>query len=285
MGPSATLLPDGTRLHLHHGPIDLIVGADGDRDAAFGAAVACFGPVLAHLVEELADLRRPLRATTPRPEGPVACRMHAAALPFADTCYLTRMAAVAGAVADHVLAAMVAATPLRRAYVNNGGDIALHLTGDARFDTAMQDHAGCPLGQITLHAGDGVRGIATSGRHGRSQSLGIADSVTVLARSAAEADVAATLIANAVDLPNHPAITRRPANTVKDDSDLGTLPVVVGCAPLAPHETAKALRAGARRAQAFLQQGLIAGASLHLQGQSMTLGAHVRTQTREVLHA
>ena len=49
-----------------------------------------------------------------------------------------------------------------------------------------------------------MRGIATSGWRGRSFSLGIADAVTVLAATAAEADAAATMIANAVDLPGHP---------------------------------------------------------------------------------
>ena len=54
-----------------------------------------------------------------------------------------------------------------------------------------------------------MRGIATSGWRGRSFSLGIADAVTVLAATAAEADAAATVIANAVDLPGHPAIDTR----------------------------------------------------------------------------
>jgi ApbE superfamily uncharacterized protein (UPF0280 family) len=53
-----------------------------------------------------------------------------------------------------------------------------------------------------------VRGLATSGWGGRSFSLGIADSVTVLARCAAAADAAATVVANAVDA-EHPAIERR----------------------------------------------------------------------------
>jgi uncharacterized protein len=66
-----------------------------------------------------------------------------------------------------------------------------------------------------------VRGIATSGRHGRSLSLGIADSVTVLAATAAAADAAATLIANAVDLPGHAAVRRAPACSLDPDSDLG----------------------------------------------------------------
>ena len=68
---------------------------------------------------------------------------------------------------------------------------------------------------------DPVRGIATSGWRGRSFSLGIADAVTVLAATAAKADAAATIIANAVDLPNHAAITRVPAREIAPDNDLG----------------------------------------------------------------
>ena len=67
---------------------------------------------------------------------------------------------------------------------------------------------------MVIDADDPARGIATSGRHGRSFSLGIADAVTVLARTASQADAAATIIANAVDLPGHPAIVRCPAQRV-----------------------------------------------------------------------
>ncbi|WP_204349766.1 hypothetical protein, partial [Klebsiella pneumoniae] len=81
--------------------------------------------------------------------------------------------------------------------------------------------------------GDGIGGIATSGAQGRSFSLGIADSVTVLARDAASADAAATLIANAVDL-DHPAIRRRPARNLDPDSDLGDRLVTVGVGDLTP---------------------------------------------------
>ncbi|MFX7144802.1 hypothetical protein ABTI11_20165, partial [Acinetobacter baumannii] len=64
--------------------------------------------------------------------------------------------------------------------------------------------------------------IATSDRHGRSFSRGIADAVTVLAKTASQADAAATIIANNVDLPGHPAIQRVPANELQPDSDLGS---------------------------------------------------------------
>ena len=65
-------------------------------------------------------------------------------------------------------------------------------------------------GGLRITAGSGIGGVATSGRHGRSFSLGIADAVTVLARDAATADAAATLIANAVDCDS-PAVRRAPA--------------------------------------------------------------------------
>lgn len=290
MGPTATLLPDGKRLHLQHGPIDLVIGADGQRNAAFDAAGARFETMLEELVAELPELRMALCPGSPRPNGRVAKRMHDATIPFGQSGFLTRMAAVAGAVADEVLQAMIEASDLRRAYVNNGGDIALHLEGDAHFTTAMMDHRGRPLGQITITAGDAVRGIATSGRHGRSHSFGIADSVTVLARSAATADVAATLIANAVDLPGHAAIQRRPACQIDEDSDLGDRPVVIGCDPLTSTQCMDALRTGHKRAMSYTQNDLICGTAIFLQTHakttaSTTAGHLISLQNREQHYA
>lgn len=275
-GPRAALLDGGARLHLHHGPIDLIVGADpvraGDRRAAFGAATARFEGMLEGLVAEMALLRAELTPASPAPAGPVARRMHAAALPHCRDVFVTRMAAVAGAVADTVLAAMVARVALRRAWVNNGGDIALHLDAGARFDIAMAGTDGRDLGRVALGAAEGIGGLATSGTGGRSLSRGIADSVTVLARDAAAADVAATLIANAVDLPGHPAIRRDPAHALDPDSDLGARRVVTGVGALTRDEAGAALGAGARVAREMRGAGLIAGAALFLRGRSALVG-------------
>lgn len=284
MGPTATILPDGARLHLQHGPIDLIIGADGQRAVAFDAARAAFDTILDNLVAELPELRAPFSPHTQRPHGAVARRMHDAAMQFQNSGYLTRMAAVAGAVADEVLHTMTDAADLQRAYVNNGGDIALHLAGDARFTTAMMDHTGQPLGQITITAADGVGGIATSGRHGRSFSLGIADSVTVLAPTAALADVAATLTANAVDLPGHPAITRHPASEMDDNSDLGDLTVVTHCAALPGSACLAALKSGHTRAQSYMHQNTISGAALFLQGHAVATQGHMLTLQNKEMH-
>src|SRR6185437_14433373 len=113
----------------------------------------------------------------------------------------------------------------------------------------------------------------TSGRHGRSFSLGIADAVTVLARKASQADAAATIIANAVDLPGHPAVIRVPANELQPDSDLGARPVTREVGALSESEIEQALETGADCARRLLAAGLIEGAALRLKGETLLVGA------------
>lgn len=267
------VLPPPARLHLHQGPIDLIIKAWGNQEsiqAAYAAASTTFSPILQTLAAELPLLRTPLPAT--RPTGPVAHRMHQACLPFGAQ-FITPMAAVAGAVADHVLTAMTRAAPLDRAFVNNGGDIAFHLAPGQSLRCGLVTDLAAPTLDATalLHAASPARGIATSGRAckgrgGRSFSFGMADSVTVLARTAAEADAAATVIANAVDLPGHAAITRRPAAGIDPDSDLGARLVTWDVGPLTPAEIDAALAAGYRVAVDLLRRGLVEGAVLALRG-------------------
>ncbi len=270
-GPVAALLPDGRRLHLQHGPIDLVIGADaaapGAVAAAYDAAVARFDTILPVLVEELTLLRSPCPPEGLGLAGPVARRMEAAVLPFAADRFVTPMAAVAGAVADEILAAMVVAAPLARAYVNDGGDIALYLAPGTEFALQIAALDRSEHGRVRIAAGSPVRGVATSGRGGRSFSLGIADAVTVLAHTAAAADAAATLIANAVDLPGHPAVERAPARALQPDSDLGERLVTVACGPLAADEIDAALERGLAEARRMQAAGLVAAAALFLQGE------------------
>lgn len=269
----STRLSGATRLHLHHGPIDLIIGADGAagvREQAFAMAEARFGTILSELVPELPLLRS---RVGPTPMGDIARQMVQATLPHGPDGFVTPMAAVAGSVAQNVLAAMTRAVPLTRAYVNNGGDIALHLVGEAQFTVAMAAPNGQTFGHMTIRAADPWRGIATSGQGGRSLSLGIADSVTVLARTAAQADVAATLIANAVDVPDHPAITRMPAQDCDPDSDLGARLIVTHVGALSHDDIDAALDRGARRAQGLMHRDLIGGAVLFLRGAVRTVGS------------
>ncbi|HEX7437164.1 MAG TPA: UPF0280 family protein, partial [Caldimonas sp.] len=138
-GAQRQRLLDG-RWHFQHGPIDCIVGADGDPVAVAAAierAWARFGAVLAELVGELPLLRTDLSSAEGAvlaPHGPVArrmvdaCRVHAT-----QGCFITAMAAVAGSVAEELIA-FFDDPRIARAYVNNGGDIALHLGPDASFE-------------------------------------------------------------------------------------------------------------------------------------------------------
>jgi ApbE superfamily uncharacterized protein (UPF0280 family) len=276
-GPVSRWLSRGERLHLQHGPIDLIVSADGGPDArrvAYGAAMQRFETVLTELVDELPALRSPFTSRFFDCTGSIARRMAAAVGPHAESAFVTPMAAVAGAVADEMLAVMTAAAPLERAFVNNGGDIAIHLTPGRRFDLSIArlDGRG-EHGRIRVVADDPVRGVATSGRDGRSLSMGIADSVTVLAATAAAADAAATLIANAVDLPGHPSVDRTPACEVDPDSDLGDRPVTVGCGLLRPTEIDSALEQGVAEARRMRMAGWIEAAALVLKDESRTVGS------------
>jgi ApbE superfamily uncharacterized protein (UPF0280 family) len=200
--------------------------------------------------------------------------MTAATRPYAPQHFITPMAAVAGAVADEILATMVMASKLARAYVNDGGDIALHLTPGEKFLIGMVDRPDRPslFGTTTLEFPHPVRGIATSGWRGRSFSLGIADAVTVLADCAAAADAAATIIANAVDLPGHPRILRVPARELAPDSDLGDLPVTQAVGELTENEINGALAAGVRTAKSLLGHGLIRATALRLRGQTRAVG-------------
>ena len=255
-GPQRAWLSGG-RLHLHHGPIDLIVGCHGTHAAhAYQAAAVRFQTILPELVEELPALRRAAPVTV---HGPTARRMARAVAPFAEE-FVTPMAAVAGAVAEEVIQA-VAQAGADRAYVNNGGDVAFHLGPGQTLSAAI---AGLPGGRVRLAHDNPARGIASSGWRGRSWSFGIADNVTVLARTAAEADVAATMIANAVDLPGHPAIVRQPASDLAPDSDLADRSVTTSVGPLSREEAQRALDAGRTCAETVIARGLAIAAVLSL---------------------
>jgi uncharacterized protein len=298
----------GGRWHFQHGPIDLVLQAWGGANEcarAYEQAWARFVTVLPDLASELPTLRKPvvpakagthvradsvLRDHAPSGgemgprfrgddnigcplEGIVARRMWRACAPLAEA-FITPMAAVAGAVADEVMAAMVARRSLKKAYINNGGDIALHLAPGERFETGIVGDLAKPkiTARASIAAEDRVRGIATSGWRGRSFSLGIADSVTVLARDAAAADAAATLIANAVNV-DHPAIARRPARDLDPDSDLGDHLVTVAVGVLDFDALAVALARGRRTARDFRARGLIDAAYIELAGRQIAIGA------------
>jgi len=291
MSAQRASLPDG-RWHFQHGPIDIVIGADGDAsavEAAHASAWRRFESVLSELVAELPALRRQLMGPCPV-QGEIARRMWWACRPY-HAGFITPMAAVAGAVAEELITCYER-EGVERAWVNNGGDIALHLAPGrsvriglfadlARLDARQVVNGVGTDAQFEVSQAMPVRGVATSGWRGRSFSLGIADSVTVLARTAAEADAAATVIANAVNIDDR-RILRRPACELKDDSDLGWIPVTVDVPPLEHDMVEQALANGLRRAHELRARGLIWSAALVCQGQVWVTDASVLEVEREV---
>jgi hypothetical protein len=272
--PQVALLPDGRRLHLQHGPIDLVIEAFGTREevgAAYRQARDRFQTVLSELMAELPELRRLVPADW-SPEGVIAARMVRAVRPHTEE-FVTPMAAVAGSVADEVMSTMVQGRNIAKAYINNSGDIAVYLTPGETLRLGIVSELFNPTagGTADIAFEQPVRGIATSGWQGRSLSFGIADAVTVLAKSAAAADVAATLIANAVNA-DHPTIDRMPASSLDDDTDLGDRLVTVAVGDLDMTTINAALDAGAIVAQRIETAGNIVAAALFLRGEKRVVG-------------
>jgi len=269
------------RLHLQEGPIDLILDVDAFKDIRehlFFSAKKRLSTVLKELVMELDLLKLPWGIKSPIPEGKIAQRMFYAVSDL--DVFVTPMAAVAGAVADEILDVMRKIVErsdyylenVQRMYVNNGGDLSFWLKSGSSFSIGIIDNIETPElnTKVSLSHDSSVRGIATSGWRGRSQSLGIADAVTVLAKSAVDADVAATLIANDVNI-EYPGIEKRPAFELKDDSDLGSMPVTVGVPKLPDFMIYKALNNGAKTARKFINKGIIEAAYLSLQKQTLVV--------------
>ena len=112
----------------------------------------------------------------------------------ARLCGVGPMAAVAGAVAQHVGEGLAGESP--EILVENGGDVFLASARERVVALLAEPESGARLG-VRLPAGGFPCGLcASSGRIGHSLSLGSGDLVAVLADTAPLADAAATALAN-----------------------------------------------------------------------------------------
>ncbi len=275
------LLLQENRLHLHHGPIDIIAhveAPDEIRKRLYESASKRLSTVLEELVSELDLLKLPWSKNHPEPRGSIARKMLNAV--NGSMRFITPMAAVAGAVAEEIMETMIleansidtSLESIRRMYVNNGGDISFWLNSGDSFTIGVVENTETPElnTKVCLPYESPVRGVATSGWRGRSQSLGIADAVTVLASSSANADAAATLIANDVNA-EYPGIVRKPACEVKDDSDLGMRLVTVDVPQLPERIISQALQCGAQTVRELISKEKINSAYLSLQKQTLII--------------
>ena len=136
------------------------------------------------------------------PDAPAVVRQMAGAAARAG---VGPMAAVAGAIAECAVRAMVAAGA-GHAIVDNGGDIAMRI---ARPVTVGIFAGPSPIRDLALRfeAEDGIVSVCTSsGTVGHSLSFGRADAAVAIAKDAALADAAATALGNGVRAKDASAI-------------------------------------------------------------------------------
>jgi len=145
--PQIAFLADGRRLHLQDGPIDLIVEAYGTRQTS----VRPMTPRRGALRDCSMNCARSCRCCARRPirrDAHCKARSRAACMKrwrhSPPIIFITPMAAVAGSVAEEILGAMLYAAQLERAYVNNGGDIALHLADGEHFTVGLAERPDAP---------------------------------------------------------------------------------------------------------------------------------------------
>ena len=271
---------DGNRLQLQQGPINLVIKAFGAKVAvqkAYQKAIHYFPSILPGLVLNLEKLKQTvaleMETTEARIECPTSQHMIKTTSVFAGK-FVTPMACVAGAVADQVLSVIRDTPGIDKAFVNNGGDIAVYLTPKQSLDIGVVPSLvkAVPEAKFTLRNRDLISGVATSGWNGPSFSRGIADAVTVLAGSAAEADIAATLIANEVNVES-PAVTRKQAFLIDDTSDLGSRLVTTHVGVLSKLEIATALENGLVCAQLMIRENRISAALISVKENWVSAGS------------
>jgi len=253
-------IEEDNRLFLQHGPINIVLEAFGiDKNLAYRNVKKYFETILDELVLDLELLKKEV-VLNRKFNNKISQSMQDATERFAPT-FITPMAAVAGSIADNILRVLINDTNLEKAYVNNGGDVSFYLNENQIIKSSL---AAIPNIIAEIKYKDKSRGIATSGWRGKSFSRGIADSVTVLAKNAALADAAATMIGNAVDIYNHPKIKKRPANDIYEDSDLNNLLITVEVGNLTELEIRTALKNGYQTALQYVQKDLINTALIQL---------------------
>jgi len=191
------------------------------------------------------------------------------AVKIIDEMSLTPMAAVAGSVSD-ALKEFLKNEGLDLISVNNGGDISIFnkngrelkidigdiRTGESSLNSLIID-------QITDY------GLATSGFGGRSFTLGLADSVTVIAATGALADAAATFICNCTNMETDQVI-RRKASEIDPLTDIPDYEVTIKINGLNSFDIMKSLENGLYNASKLKQLKCIYDAVIKLRGHMVT---------------
>lgn len=225
------------------------------------------------IMAQIADLlpvlkQRAYRITNTR-YMPYVPKMMVEAVKSVDESTLTPMAAVAGAVAD-ALKEFLNHEGIETLSVNNGGDISVFNSTDRTLTIDIGDIRNSKGPQRMLSVrGLTDYGVATSGLGGRSLTLGLADTVTVVAPTAALADAAATFVCNHTNTMSD-KVRRIRAVEVDPLTDIPDEMVTIQVNQLTREDRNKALQNGLTVASNLQKSRLIYGSVIVLQGDMVT---------------
>ncbi len=258
-GPYRVLKPG--RVLVDHGPMTLTIQATASGQphplAALAGAERAM-TLLDELVPHLSLARRAVSEISELPAGaPEVLRRMVAAVRALDEGDFTPMAAVAGAFAELIAEAVLAAGA-DRAIVNNGGDIAARAAPGERIRVGIVSDLASRRCAHYLDLADGMDGVATSGFGGRSLTKGIASAAVAVAASASVADALATALGNATNVTHPaPAIERCLAEELDPGTDIRGHVVTRRIGPLPRDVRRAALQNGDRRARQLHQRGVL----------------------------
>ena len=183
--------------------------------------------------------------------------------------FVTPMASVAGSISELLLLKVLEKFKVNKIYINNGGDISLYISKNEKFNFSIGGETSCVIEYTGIN---GFGGIATSGWKGRSFSMGIADSVTVIAEKTSVADAAATIICNHIDLKNSNKVKKTVANNLYEDTDLNDKLITVSVENLTENEIRRAMSKGRNISEQYISKNLIKSVIINLQDNILILG-------------
>ena len=256
------------RLYLEYGPTNLVVEAvHKDKQKIYNYIIKNIDQMLSELSLELSKLREKTKEST-KFNSQIAKKMNDATKIFLPR-FITPLASVAGAISETLLDEILSKFDLEKIYINNGGDAAIFLKKKQKLKFLV---ASTNSFLITLEGDNCKYGIATSGWKGRSFSMGIADSVTTIAKSSAIADAAATVIANDTDIKNHKNIKKQEASKIDEYSDLKNKLVTTYVGELSLNDIQKSLKNGVMTAKRLIKKNIILTALLNIKENYVYVG-------------
>jgi len=260
------------QIRFSYGPMEIGVQVAGEAETV-QESCEVFPRIAQTLLEHVQTfqplLRMKAKELTVKPRWPRVVRRMVQAVQAVSGSTLTPMAAVAGAISDELLLNLreTAGNGLVRIFVNNGGDMTLFSPHEpVRTGIRGASVSGHPMREMIVFPMGVPYGIATSGWRGRSFSQGIADAVVVVAPSSAVADAAATHVGNHVMDDTIREVKRCRASELDPMTDIPDLQVTVSCGRLTEGKKRKALKNGRDIAQLLMDQGVIWGVGIYLQG-------------------